>query len=243
MNSLLEGRFASYDIRVAPAPATASVQRDSGRRIQIQAAVMRIGVFGGSFDPPHNGHLLLAECCQSQAQLDRVRFTPAARQPLKPAGPHASDDQRIAMLELAIQDRPKFELSTIEIRRGGTSYTADTLAAMHRATPDDELFFLLGADALIDFHRWVRPAEICRLATLLIVQRAGAASPDLLIDRQAPGIAGVDLRIQNVEMPATPISSTEIRRQIAADEPAWRDAVPKSVARYIDRNRLYRRAS
>lgn len=201
---------------------------------------MRIGVFGGSFDPVHNGHLLLADCCLVQAKLDQVRLTPAAEQPLKPHGPNASDQQRVAMLKLAIENRTEFSVSPLEIQRGGPSYTADTLAEMQRLAPTDQFFFLLGADALADFSRWVRPGEICQLATLLIVQRPWTELSSARARRQLSETLEADVRIQVVDMPATSISSTQIRRQIAAGDPAWRASVPDAVAQYIEQQRLYR---
>src|SRR5688500_10152925 len=112
---------------------------------------MRIGVFGGSFDPVHLGHLRLADCCWREARLDRVEFVPAARQPHKPRGPVAPGADRVAMLELALEDRPEFGASAIEVQRGGVSYTIDTLRALSAAQPEAELFFLMGADSLADF--------------------------------------------------------------------------------------------
>jgi len=201
---------------------------------------MRIGVFGGSFDPVHLGHLRLAECCRDQAKLDRVRFTPAKRQPLKPTGPRASDEDRVAMLELAIAGRDGFEISKIELVRGGVSYTADTLAQMHRSAPEDELYFLLGADSLADFGQWVRPAEICRLATLLVVQRPDLADPNVDDLKRLLGPIGVESRLQVAKMNPTPISSSRIRQQIAAGKSSWRSSIPSSVAEYIERQRIYR---
>src|SRR5687767_1841149 len=115
---------------------------------------MRIGLFGGSFDPVHRGHLLLAECCWLQARLDQVEFVPTAQQPLKPRGPVAGEVDRAAMVRLAIANRPEFALSLIEIERGGVSYTVDTLRQLRNERPDAELFFLMGADSLADFPTW-----------------------------------------------------------------------------------------
>ena len=158
---------------------------------------MRIGVFGGSFDPVHLGHLLLAECCWRQAALDRVLFVPAAQQPHKPQAPRGGDADRVAMLRLAIAGRPEFDVSTIEIDRGGVSYTVDTLRALRAAEPDAELFFLMGADSLADLPQWREPAAICELATPLVVRRAGHA-PSRISTALAPlvvaGAAGGDSR-------------------------------------------------
>lgn len=200
---------------------------------------MRIGLFGGSFDPVHRGHLLLAECCWRQAQLDRVEFVPTAQQPLKPRGPVANEADRAAMLRLAIADRPEFALSLIEIERGGVSYTVDTLRQLRDERPDAELFFLMGADSLADFPTWREPAAICELAMPLVVRRAGSPPPDF--DALAAFVSAERLaaiRAHEVEMPATAISSSTIRRLIA-ERGAWQSLVPERIAEYIDERGLY----
>src|SRR5690349_4586501 len=142
-------------------------------------SAMRIGVFGGSFDPVHRGHVLLAECCRAQAALDRVAFVPAARQPHKPHSPRASDGDRLAMLELAIAGHPEFAASPVELERGGVSYTVDTLRAITAQEPGAKLYLLLGADSLADLPTWREPAAICALATPLAVSRPGWAAPNV----------------------------------------------------------------
>lgn len=200
---------------------------------------MRIGVFGGSFDPVHRGHLRLAECCQKQAGLDHVLLVPAAHQPHKPQAPRASDEDRAAMLRLAIAGRASWDVSMIELDRGGASYTVDTLRELRAQWPDDELFFLLGADALADLPRWREPAAICELATPLAVRRAGEPLPDY--DALAPLVSPArlaEIRGLEVEMPATPIRSSEIQRMIA-DGRDWEPLVPAAVAEYIVEQGLY----
>jgi nicotinate-nucleotide adenylyltransferase len=201
---------------------------------------MRLGVFGGSFDPVHFGHLRLAECCWRQAGLDELLFVPAARQPHKPQAPRASDEDRVAMLELAIDGRAEFGVSTIEIRRGGLSYTVDTLRAIRAERPGDELFFLMGADTLADLPHWREPAAICELATPLVVGRPGRGAPDY------GALAAVvsaerleEIRSQAVAMAETEISSSEIRRLIAAGGD-WKALVPATVADYVNARGLYR---
>jgi nicotinate-nucleotide adenylyltransferase len=206
---------------------------------------MRLGIFGGSFDPVHNGHLALARACQQQAALDEVWFTPAAIQPLKHDGPHATDAQRAEMLNLAIEGegnepgrprpRQSWRVCTLEIDRGGFSYTVDTLRQIHVELPDARLFFLMGADAVRDAPRWKEPREIFGLATPLVVRRAGEPEPDLAA--LAP-LCTQETQPQRVEMPAVDISSSEIRRRIAENEPID-ELVPASVAEYIARHSLY----
>lgn len=201
---------------------------------------MRIGVFGGSFDPIHRGHLLLADCCWRQAALDRVEFVPNASQPLKPRGPVASETDRLEMIRLAIAGRPEFAVSTVELDRGGVSYTIDTLRELRRQRPDAELFFLMGADALGDFPHWREPQAICEIAMPLVVHRAGSPTPDFESLASLVSAARLEnIEQLNVEMPATPISSSDIRRLIATGG-EWQSLVAPSVASYIEERQLYR---
>lgn len=200
---------------------------------------MRLGIFGGSFDPVHLGHLLLAECCCKQAELDEVWFVPTAHQPLKPAGPQVSNLHRLAMLQHACTHQTKFKISTIELDRGGISYSVDTLEAIHARQPDAELFFLMGADSLADLPNWHRPDDICRLATPLVVHRAETDEPNFKALRPLVSAERLDrIRQHQVEMPPTPISSSQIRALIASGG-AWQDFVPADVADYIRQHQLY----
>lgn len=188
---------------------------------------MLLGLFGGSFDPVHVGHLRLAACCRDQAGLDAVWFVPAAVQPFKADGPVATDAQRCAMLRLAIAGEAGFVLSTIEVDRGGTSYSVDTLREVRALRPDDEVFFLMGADTLRDLPDWREPDEVLRLATPLVVQRPGEAPLDSAIEHV------------RVEMPPIDISSSEVRRRLAAGERVD-GMLPPSVQAYITQHALYR---
>lgn len=186
---------------------------------------MRLGLFGGSFDPVHNGHLRLAGRCAEQAGLDAVWFVPAAVQPFKQHGPRASEADRVAMLRLATAERDDFVVSTLEIDRGGVSYTADTLRQVHAEHPGAELFFLMGADSLGDLPNWREPEAVLRLATPLVVQRPGETLES-------------DLKHVRVEMPLTDISSSSIRERLSRGE-AIDSLVPAAVAEYLLENRLY----
>jgi nicotinate-nucleotide adenylyltransferase len=207
---------------------------------------MRLGILGGSFDPVHNGHLALARACGEQAALDEVWFTPAAIQPLKHKGPHATDAQRIEMLNLAIdielsepgrpRPRPSWRVCTLEIDRGGFSYTVDTLRQIHVELPDAALFFLMGADAVRDVPHWREPREIFRLATPLVVRRAGEPEPDLA---SLAALCTKTTQPQLVDMPPIDISSSDIRRRIAEGKPI-QDLVPPAVGQYIAQHGLYR---
>jgi nicotinate-nucleotide adenylyltransferase len=196
---------------------------------------MRLGLFGGSFDPVHNGHLLLAECCRDQFRLDEVWLIPAGVQPLKPRGPVASGADRVAMLRLAIAGRERLRVSTIEVDRDGVSYTVDTLREVRRRCPDDELLFLMGADTLADLPQWREPAEVLRLATPLVVHRAGSPLADFAALGGLVSPARLDeVRTHLVEMPATDLRSSELRRRLAAGESIY-DATPRDVAEYARR--------
>lgn len=188
---------------------------------------MRLGLFGGSFDPVHNGHLALAECCAAEARLDAVWFVPAALQPFKRSGPAAPALHRVAMLRLAVAGRKGFGVSTVEIDRGGVSYTVDTLRQVRELRPDAELFLLMGADTLRDLAGWREPEEVLRLATPVVVGRPGEAEP------------AADVRRLRIAMPPTDVSSREIRRRLSIGEPVT-GLVPSEVEAYLAEHRLYR---
>ena len=135
---------------------------------------MRIGIFGGSFDPIHLGHLVLAEQCREQADLDQVLFVPCALQPHKRDGAQGTDRQRCEMVELAIAGHHPFGLSKTEMERGGVSYTVETLAQFRDSNPEDEWFLLMGDDSLECFSTWREPERICQLAIPLVVNRPGS---------------------------------------------------------------------
>ncbi len=178
---------------------------------------MRLGLFGGSFDPVHYGHLLLAECCREQCRLDEVWFLPAATPPHKQARELTPAAQRIEMLELAIGGQASFKVCRTEIERGGVSYTVDTLSELARESAGRELFFLLGADSLDDLPHWREPARICQLATLVVVGRPGAPPPNYEV--LAPLVSSErleEIRRHHVEMPPMGLSSREIRARVAA---------------------------
>ncbi len=200
---------------------------------------MRLGLFGGSFDPVHFGHLLLAECCREQIGLDRVWFVPAAAQPHKRNGLVATAAQRLDMLRLAIGGQPAFEVSTLELDRGGVSYTVDTLEAVRREQPAAELFLLMGTDSLADFPTWREPARICELAIPVAVRRAGAVEPDYA---QFAGLISIArlaaIERFRVEMPAVDFSASDIRRRVAAGL-SIRYRTPRAVEKYIEVQGLY----
>jgi nicotinate-nucleotide adenylyltransferase len=205
---------------------------------------MRLGIFGGSFDPVHVGHLQLAATCREHAALDEVWFMPAARQPFKLQGPRATDDDRYAMLELALADQRQMRVSRIELDRAGISYTVDTLRVIAAKQPSSELFLLLGEDALIDLPTWREAEEVCRLAAPLITARAGETREDkLAIDfNRLNGVASKEqidqMRALKIDVRPADVSSTTIRHRIAEGR-SISGLVPPDVAEYIMAHRLY----
>ena len=207
---------------------------------------MRIGVYGGSFDPVHIGHLLLAECCREQAGLDRVLFVPAATQPHKQDRRLADPLHRVDMLRLATGGHPAFDVATLEIDRGGVSYTVDTLAAVKSAHPAAELCLLLGPDALAGLPTWREPRRIAALATLVAVERESL--DDLRAAATTAGLAellGADrlatLLDRRVRMPAIGIRASDLRAAVAAGR-SIRYRTPRAVEAFIAAHGLYRSA-
>jgi nicotinate-nucleotide adenylyltransferase len=201
---------------------------------------MRLGLFGGSFDPVHYGHLMLAECCREQAGLDEIWFLPAARPPHKPAADLSSAEARIDMLHLAVGGHTAFRVSLLEIDRGGVSYTVDTLAAIAAAEAGSELFLLLGADMLLDLPRWREPARILELATPLFTSRPQVPPPDCqVLAGLVPPQRLAQIATLRVEMPQMDLSSSEIRRRVAAGR-TIRYWTPRAVEKYIETQGLYR---
>jgi nicotinate-nucleotide adenylyltransferase len=201
---------------------------------------MRIGVFGGTFDPVHYGHLILAERCREQGKLDQVWFVPAPRPPQKLARTLTRFEQRVEMLALAIAGNPAFRVEEIEKDRTGPSYTVDTLAELHRLHPDEEFFLLVGSDTLNDLPTWREPQQVLRYAGLLVMVRPNhpAATPEQLRARlHLPET--IPLCMEVVETPLIDISSTYLRQRAAAGQ-SLRYFLPRAVECYIQEKRLYR---
>lgn len=204
---------------------------------------MRLGIFGGSFDPVHWGHLKLAACCQQQTLLDQLWFVPTSVQPLKHDGPQASNEDRCAMLRRALADQGSWHICLQETERGGISYTADTLEWIAAQQPQAEIFFLMGADTLHLLPRWKSPRTVCQLATPVVVRRPGEPEPNFTI--LAPWVEPKriqEIERHQVEMPAMPICSSQIRQQAALGG-TLEGLVPNAVAQYISEHRLYQEST
>jgi nicotinate-nucleotide adenylyltransferase len=201
---------------------------------------MRLGIFGGSFDPVHYGHLLVAETCREEARLDEVWFMPAATPPHKRGVTLTSPKQRIEMLELAIAGHAALRVSAIEIDRGGLSYTVDTLRAVHAARPNDKLFLLMGGDTLEDLPKWRDPAEILELATPIAVERHGSPEPNYaaLTALVSPERLQ-EIRALRVAMPVIELSATDIRERVKSRK-SIRFRTPRAVEKYIETHSLYK---
>lgn len=202
--------------------------------------VMRLGIFGGTFDPVHFGHLLLAEYCREACRLDEVWFTPAAQPPHKQRRDLTDARRRVEMLQLAIGGHTAFAVCEREIERGGVSYTVDTLSELAAEDARRELFLLLGADSLADLPGWREPGRVCELATPVVVRRPGSAEPDYgcLAAFVSPDRLAYFRRHQ-VEMPQVDLRSREIRRRVAAGL-SIRFQTPRAVEQYIAAGGLYR---
>ncbi len=201
--------------------------------------MMRIGILGGSFDPVHHGHLLLAESAREQCRLDQVRFVPAAVPPHKQSKILAPAKARVEMLELAIAGHEAFLVSHIELDRQGVSYTVETLAEIHAEHPDAELHLLLGADMFFDLPTWRQPERICELAIPTVVSRPDSPEPDYGILRELASPARIAVfENTRVTMPLVEYSSTEIRRRVV-EGLSIRFHTPRAVEQYILSNSLY----
>ena len=190
---------------------------------------MRLGIFGGSFDPPHHGHLLPVIDAAESLGLDAVHFVPAATQPFKVGRAGASAEPRLAMTERLVAGIPGFRADRTEVDRPGLSFTVDTLAGLAETHPGDELVLLIGADAFALFDTWKEPQRIRAMARIAVLVRGGEQEPD----------AGVRAGVQLLQTRRVDISSTELRARVA-DGRTIRGFMPDAVADYIAEHRLYR---
>jgi nicotinate-nucleotide adenylyltransferase len=205
---------------------------------------VRIGLFGGSFDPVHVGHLLAAECCREQAGLDRVLFVPAAIQPHKQHRQLASGQHRLEMLALATGGNDAFAVSADEIDRGGVSYTVETLERLRAHHRGDELLLILGPDAFLGLPTWRDPRRIVELAGIVVVEReslddltaaaSGGPLESLLGRERLDRVIG-----ERVSLPAIGIRASDLRSAVAAGK-SIRYRTPRAVEQYIAAHGLYR---
>jgi nicotinate-nucleotide adenylyltransferase len=196
----------------------------------------RVGLFGGTFDPPHLGHLILASEAQSQLELTRLLWT------VTPDPPHKQDqtitplEHRLAMVKLAIQDEPSFELSDVELNRPGPHYTIDTIKLLAEQNPGAQIVPIIGGDSLNDLPTWHQPREILYAAHWVgVMRRPGEETNLQALERELPGITS---KVHYVDAPLLEIASREIRNRVATGKP-FRYYVPLSIYEYIEKHQLY----
>ncbi len=211
----------------------AAPRRPRARAVRTSTPRLRVGILGGTFDPPHFGHLALAEWARTQLRLDQVWFIPAGQPPHKRAAGTSAAAHRLAMTRLAVRGNPAFRVSSLETRRRGPSYTADTVGTLAAKSPHARLHLLMGADMFATFANWREPAAIARHAVLVVALRPG-------VRRRYPTPRVKRARVVWLDNPGLEVSSSALRARARAGK-GWRYLAPDSVARYATRHDLYRR--
>jgi nicotinate-nucleotide adenylyltransferase len=194
-----------------------------------------IGVLGSAFNPPHLGHLALAQEALWQLDLDEVVLVPTGEAPHKRIHDDPGRELRLAMTRLAAADDPRFTVSTLEVEREGPSYTYETLELLAAEKGDPELVFVMGADAAVGFESWREPRRVVELARLAVARRAGISEADVAATMRAVDAAA---RVTMLEMPQFGVSSSAVRERAAAGRPL-RYLVPEAVARFIEEKGIY----
>ena len=198
---------------------------------------MNIGVLGGTFDPIHKGHLLLAEEARARLNLTEILFVPTGRSWLKMDNPISAAEHRVEMVRLAIADMPYFQVSTMEIERAGPSYTVDTIAELQaQLGAENVFFFILGWDNLAQLPRWREPSRLVRLCKLVVAPRPGYSRPNL--EELEASIPGLSQSVIFMDRPEVDIDATDIRNR-AAQGLSIRHIVPEPVDEYIRQHKLY----
>lgn len=198
---------------------------------------MRTAMFGGSFNPVHNGHVQLASAFTKQLSLDRVLIVPTHIPPHKAVKEHVSGEHRLRMCQLAFEGQDKTEVCDIELRRSGASYTYRTLQQLHELFPDDEFFLITGADMFMTIETWREPEIIFSLATICGVPRNGDSIDELIQHEHVLHSLGAKTTV--LDAGVMTVSSTEVRRRIGSGEDVS-DLIPAKVEKYIYENGLYR---
>jgi nicotinate-nucleotide adenylyltransferase len=198
--------------------------------------VASIGILGGTFNPPHLGHLVCAQEAHAQLELDRVLLMPVAAPPHKRLDDDPGPEVRLELCRLAAAGDPRLDVSDVEVARGGPSYTVDTLAELHERQPEDQLTWIAGGDVAAGLPSWREPERVLALARFAVAEREGAARAE--IERVVEALAGSDA-VTFFEMPRIDVSSSLIRRRVALGQPI-RYLVPDAVAEAIAARGLYR---
>jgi nicotinate-nucleotide adenylyltransferase len=197
---------------------------------------LNVGLLGGTFNPPHLGHLVCGQEACAQLALDRVVLMPVHAPPHKEAERDPGVEHRVELCRRAVAGDERFSVSRLEADTPGRSYTVDTLRRLHESSPEDELTFIMGGDMAHALPTWHQPEAVLKLATLGVAEREGIRRADIV--QHLAGLAGAD-RLRFFDMPRLDISSSEIRRRVAAGRPI-RYLVPDAVAAYIESEGLYR---
>ncbi|MBV8989011.1 MAG: nicotinate (nicotinamide) nucleotide adenylyltransferase [Solirubrobacterales bacterium] len=197
---------------------------------------MRVGILGGTFNPPHLGHLICAQEAYLQLRLDRVMLIPARIPPHKPIEHEPGARHRLELCRQAVKDDSRFTVSDLEIRRAGPSYTVDTLTELHSKEPNNELFLILGGDVAAALPEWHQPERVLSLATVAVAERRGTSRG--AVEAALHSLSGGQ-RAEFFPMPRIGVSSTMVRRRVRARQPI-KYIVPDAVADYIDRHELYK---
>ena len=198
---------------------------------------MDIGILGGTFDPIHYAHLAIAEEARTQLGLEMVIFVPAGQPPHKPGVAITPAHHRLAMLDLALASNPHFLISRVDLERPGPCYTADTLALLQEEWgPDAELYFIIGADSLLEMHTWYHPERIVELARLVVAPRAGNPLHPAKLEKSLPGPSR---RVRMIQAPLLEISGTDLRRRVREGQPI-KYYLPEEVEAYIFEQGLYK---
>ena len=201
---------------------------------------MRLGIFGGTFDPVHFGHLALAEECLAAANLDELWLVPAASPPHKGGKKLSRFDQRKEMLELAIAGNEKFKVEPMEADRPGPSFTIDTLEEIHKRKPNDELFLIIGGDSALEFSTWKDPAKIASLATIIVRIRPGFSMPtEQEFISQLGKELGVVPKVIFVSGPPYLDVSSSLLKERVSNNKSVRYLLPRAVEVYIQQKKLY----
>lgn len=200
---------------------------------------MKVGLFGGSFDPIHRGHIEPVREARRRLGLDRVIYLPTARPPHKPGRALAPAIARYAMVELALLDEEGMSASAHELTLDRPAYTVETLEHFRREMPAADLHLIIGGDSFADFHHWVRWREIANLARLVVLARPGWSLETSSLHPEVAALAGTD-RVLLLRQPPVDISSTELRDRLASGRPLPEGAVPGLVVRYVQKYGLYR---
>jgi nicotinate-nucleotide adenylyltransferase len=196
---------------------------------------VRVGILGGTFNPPHLGHLVAAQEAYIQLCLERVMLIPARTPPHKPVEEEPGPLHRLELCRVAVQDDPRFEISAAEIEREGPSFTVDTLLELHSKAPDNDLYLIVGGDVAAGLPGWHQPERVLSLATLAVAKRRGTAREE--VEAALSHLHGGE-RTEFFRMPRIGISSTFIRERVRAGQ-AIKYLVPEPVADYIHQHRLY----